>query len=63
VRFLHLQFGNASNTGLTSNLYVPKFYVKYFPHGDVLKAGPKAGSSFMWQSIIARMTIFKRVYI
>jgi hypothetical protein len=36
---------------------------KYYPHGDILKAGPKAGSSFTWQSIIARLSTFKRGYI
>jgi hypothetical protein len=36
---------------------------KYYPHGDILKAGPKAGSSFTWQSILAGLTTFKRGYI
>jgi hypothetical protein len=36
---------------------------KYYPHGDILKAGPKAGSSFTWQSITAGLTTFKRGYI
>jgi hypothetical protein len=36
---------------------------KYFSHGDILKAGPKAGSSFTWQSIVAGLTTFKRGYI
>jgi hypothetical protein len=36
---------------------------KYFPNGDILKAGPKAGSSFTWQSILAGITTFKRGYI
>jgi hypothetical protein len=26
---------------------------KYYPHGDILKAGPKQGSSYSWQSIVA----------
>jgi ribonuclease HI len=36
---------------------------KYFPHGDILKAGPKAGSSFTWQSIVAGVSTFKRGYL
>jgi hypothetical protein len=36
---------------------------KYYPHGDILKAGPKAASSFTWQSIVAGLTTFKRGYI
>jgi hypothetical protein len=33
---------------------------KYYPDGDILKAGPKAGSSFTWQSIVAGIETFKR---
>jgi ribonuclease HI len=33
---------------------------KYYPHGDILKVGPKAGSSFTWQSILAGLPTFKR---
>jgi hypothetical protein len=33
---------------------------KYYPDGDVLKIGPKAGSSFTWQSIVACIQTFKR---
>jgi hypothetical protein len=33
---------------------------KYYPHGDILKAGPKSGSSFTWQSILAGIPILKR---
>jgi hypothetical protein len=36
---------------------------KYYPNGDILSAGPKAGSSFTWQSIIAGLPTFKRGYI
>jgi hypothetical protein len=36
---------------------------KYYPGGDILKAGPKSGSSFTWQSILAGMVTFKRGYI
>jgi hypothetical protein len=36
---------------------------KYYPHGDVLKAGPKAGSSFTWQSIVAGIATFKHGHI
>ena len=36
---------------------------KYYPQGDILKAGPKANSSFTWQSILAGITTFKRGYI
>jgi hypothetical protein len=36
---------------------------KYYPHGDILKAGPKAGSSYTWQSIVVGLSTFKRGYI
>jgi hypothetical protein len=36
---------------------------KYFPSGDILNAGPKAGSFFTWQSIVAGIQTFKRGYI
>jgi hypothetical protein len=36
---------------------------KYYPHGDILKAGPKAGSSLTWQSIIAGLSTVKRGHI
>ena len=36
---------------------------KYYPHGDILKAGPKAGSSFTWQSILAGLATLKRGFI
>jgi hypothetical protein len=32
---------------------------KYYPDGNILKAGPKASSSFTWQSIVAGITTFK----
>lgn len=33
---------------------------KYYPEGDILKAGQKKGSSFTWQSIVAGIQTFKR---
>jgi hypothetical protein len=36
---------------------------KYYPNGDILKAGPKNGSSFTWQSILAGWSTFKRGFI
>ena len=33
---------------------------KYYPDGNLLKAGPKKGSSFMWQSIVVGLQTFKR---
>jgi hypothetical protein len=36
---------------------------KYYPDDDILKAGPKAGSSFTWQNIVAGITTFKRGYV
>jgi hypothetical protein len=36
---------------------------KYYPHGDILKAGPKKGSSYSWQSIVAGLHTFKRGHI
>ena len=36
---------------------------KYFPNTSILQAGPKSGSSFTWQSIVAAIPTFKRGYI
>jgi hypothetical protein len=36
---------------------------KYYSHGDILKAGPKLGSSFTWQSVVAGLATFKRGYV
>jgi hypothetical protein len=36
---------------------------KYYPDGNLLKAGPKKGSSFTWQSIVAGLQTFKRGHI
>jgi hypothetical protein len=36
---------------------------KYYPNDDILTAGPKTGSSFTWQSIVAGLATFKRGYI
>jgi hypothetical protein len=36
---------------------------KYYPHGDLLKAGPKKGSSFTWQSIVVGLQTFKLAHI
>jgi hypothetical protein len=36
---------------------------KYYPDGNILTAGPKAGSSLTWQSILVGVTTFKRGYI
>jgi hypothetical protein len=36
---------------------------KYYLDGDILKAGPKAGSSLTWQSILACVTTFKQGYV
>jgi hypothetical protein len=36
---------------------------KYYPDGDILKAGPKSASSFTWQSIVASIPTFKRGYL
>jgi hypothetical protein len=33
---------------------------KYYLDGDILKAGPKAGASFTWQSILAGIPTLKR---
>jgi hypothetical protein len=32
----------------------------YYPQGNILIAGPKAECFFMWQSIIAGLSTFKR---
>jgi hypothetical protein len=32
---------------------------KYYPDGDILKAGPKSGCSFTWQGILAGVSTFK----
>ena len=36
---------------------------KYYPNEHILQAGPKSGSSFTWQSIVAGIATFKRGYI
>ena len=36
---------------------------KYYPNTDLIHAGPKPGSSYTWQSIVAGITTFKRGYI
>ena len=36
---------------------------KYYPQGNILKAGSKKGASFTWQSIIAGLNTFKRGHI
>jgi hypothetical protein len=36
---------------------------KYYPNVHLLKAGPKKGSSFTWQSIIQGLGTFKRGHI
>lgn len=36
---------------------------KYYPSGDILKAGPKKRSSFTWQSLVAGIQTFKRGHI
>ena len=33
---------------------------KYYPNGDILKAGPKKGASFTCQSIVEEIKTFKR---
>jgi hypothetical protein len=42
------------------SLCVKVLRVKYYPPGDILKGGPKAGSSYTWQSIVAGLATFKR---
>jgi hypothetical protein len=41
------------------SLCVKVLRAKYYPQGDILKAGPKLGSSFTWQSLIVGITTFK----
>jgi hypothetical protein len=36
---------------------------KYYPQGNILQAGPKAGSSFTWQSLLAGLATSKRGFI
>ena len=36
---------------------------KYYPDGNLLMAGPKKGTSFTWQSIVAGLQTFKRGHI
>jgi hypothetical protein len=44
-----------------NSLYAQVLRAKYYPDGNILKAGPKSGSSFTWQSIVADIQMFKRV--
>jgi hypothetical protein len=48
---------------VSESLCAQVLQAKHYSHGDILKAGPKAGSSFMWQSIIAGVATFKRGYL
>jgi hypothetical protein len=32
---------------------------KYYPEGDIMKAGPKVGCSFTWRSLLAGLTIWR----
>jgi hypothetical protein len=34
---------------------------KYYPQGDILNVGPKAGCSFTWQSILAGLTTLNEI--
>jgi hypothetical protein len=36
---------------------------KYYPHCSLLNAGPKKGSSYTWQSILAGLRTFKRGHV
>jgi hypothetical protein len=36
---------------------------KYYPKGNIMMAGPKAGCSFTWRSLLAGLTTFKHGYI
>lgn len=36
---------------------------KYYPNCNLLKAGPKKGSSFTWQSIVTGLNTFRRGHI
>jgi hypothetical protein len=36
---------------------------KCYPDGNILNAGPKSGSSYTWQSIVAELQTFRRGYI
>jgi hypothetical protein len=45
------------------SLTVSSLKAKYFPNTYLLYAGPKSGSSFTWQSIVAGLQTFKRGHI
>jgi hypothetical protein len=47
------------NTSLCASV----LHSKYYPHGDILKVGPKNGSSITWESIFVGIAAFKRGYI
>ena len=42
------------------SLCVQVMRAKYYPDGNILKAGPKKGSSYMWQSIVSGIQTFNR---
>jgi hypothetical protein len=44
-----------------NSLYARVLRAKYYPHGDILKAGPKTGSSFTWQSILVGIPLSRKV--
>jgi hypothetical protein len=45
------------------SLCVQILRAKYYPDGNILKYGPKKGTSFTCQSIIAGINVFKRGFI
>jgi hypothetical protein len=46
-----------------SSLCARVLRAKYYPDGNILRAGLKTGCFFTWQSIVAGITTFKRGYI
>ena len=42
------------------SLCVRILQANYYPDGNLLKAKPKRGSSYTWQSILAGLECFKR---
>jgi hypothetical protein len=46
----------------TESLCARNLKAKYYPNTSLLNAGPKQGSSYTWQSILAGLKTFNRGY-
>ena len=45
------------------SIFAQVLRAKYYPHGEILKAWPTNGSSFIWKSLVVIVQTFKHGYI